>query len=191
MSRSFGLRWLTTRSPILIRPLVISSSPAIMRRSVDLPHPEGPTSTTNSPSSASMLTLRMTLTEPKDFSTFSILTPAMRALQSRLRLARVDLVTLVSRGMRRRDHDLIAGRRAALDDEGDAAIGDRFVPVVARLKPDAIDGGFDCWADNLENEMIRRLKQPFERGLRKNSPFAVANANQPQHIRPYEQDRVK
>ena len=53
-----------------------------MRKSVDLPHPEGPTSTTNSPSSTSMLTLRMTLTEPKDFSTFSILMPAMPPLQT-------------------------------------------------------------------------------------------------------------
>ena len=65
------------RPPILIRPLVISSSPAIMRSRVDFPQPEGPTSTTNSPSSASMSTLRMTLTGPNDFSTFSILTAAM------------------------------------------------------------------------------------------------------------------
>ena len=32
-------------------PAVISSSPAIMRSSVDLPQPDGPTKTTNSPSS--------------------------------------------------------------------------------------------------------------------------------------------
>ena len=32
-------------------PEVGASSPAIMRRSVDLPQPDGPTSTTNSPSS--------------------------------------------------------------------------------------------------------------------------------------------
>jgi hypothetical protein len=34
-------------------PSVVSSSPAIMRSSVDLPQPEGPTSTQNSPSSMS------------------------------------------------------------------------------------------------------------------------------------------
>ena len=50
MSRSFGGRLLTTRSPIRISPAVIFSSPAIMRSSVDLPQPDGPTSTTNSPS---------------------------------------------------------------------------------------------------------------------------------------------
>src|ERR1700716_4092880 len=48
MSRSFGGRSLTTRSPIVISPAVISSSPATIRSVVDLPHPEGPTRTTNS-----------------------------------------------------------------------------------------------------------------------------------------------
>ena len=60
-----------------LRPLVISSRLAIIRSSVDFPHPDGPTRTRNSPSRASMSTLRMTFTEPKFFSTFSILTPAM------------------------------------------------------------------------------------------------------------------
>src|SRR5213594_4940616 len=48
MSRSFGGRSLTTRSPIVISPAVISSSPATIRSVVDLPHPEGPTRTMNS-----------------------------------------------------------------------------------------------------------------------------------------------
>src|SRR5213593_4749125 len=47
MSRSFGGRSLTTRSPIVISPAVISSSPATIRSVVDLPHPEGPTRTMN------------------------------------------------------------------------------------------------------------------------------------------------
>ena len=42
-----------SRPPIVMRPLVTRSSPAIMRRSVDLPQPEGPTRTRNSPSSIS------------------------------------------------------------------------------------------------------------------------------------------
>src|SRR5580692_5424943 len=49
-----------------ISPLVIASRPAIRRSSVDLPHPEGPTSTTNSPSSMSRLMLRRTLASPYD-----------------------------------------------------------------------------------------------------------------------------
>src|SRR5713226_7099071 len=48
MSRSFGGRSLTIRSPIEISPEVISSRPATIRSVVDLPHPDGPTSTMNS-----------------------------------------------------------------------------------------------------------------------------------------------
>jgi hypothetical protein len=40
MSRSFGGRSFTTRSPIEIVPPVISSSPAIDRSAVDFPHHE-------------------------------------------------------------------------------------------------------------------------------------------------------
>ena len=53
MSRSLGATSLTTLSPIIIVPSVMSSRPAIILRTVDLPHPEGPTSTRNSPSSIS------------------------------------------------------------------------------------------------------------------------------------------
>ena len=42
-----------TRSPIRKMPEVISSNPATKRRAVVLPHPDGPTSTMNSPSSIS------------------------------------------------------------------------------------------------------------------------------------------
>ena len=49
MSRSRGERCVTSRSPIVIRPPVTSSRPAIIRSSVDLPQPDGPTSTRNSP----------------------------------------------------------------------------------------------------------------------------------------------
>src|SRR5438874_9993942 len=65
MSRSFGATPLTTRLPIAIRPPEISSSPAIIRKSVDLPQPEGPTSTQNSPSSTPMSTPCTTSGEAK------------------------------------------------------------------------------------------------------------------------------
>src|SRR5690554_2531977 len=55
--RSFGGRSLTTRSPMMIRPSLISSSPATMRMAVDLPQPDGPTRTRNSSSSTSRLRL--------------------------------------------------------------------------------------------------------------------------------------
>ena len=48
------------------RRAVTSSSPAIMRSSVDLPQPDGPTRTTNSPSAMSIETPLITFTLPKD-----------------------------------------------------------------------------------------------------------------------------
>ena len=56
MSRSAGSRSLTTRSPIRSVPEVTVSRPATIRSSVDLPQPEGPTSTTSSPSAMSIET---------------------------------------------------------------------------------------------------------------------------------------
>jgi hypothetical protein len=56
MSRSDGSSSFTTRPPIAISPPEISSSPATMRSRVDLPQPEGPTMTTNSPSAISAST---------------------------------------------------------------------------------------------------------------------------------------
>ena len=50
MSRSRGATWLTIRSPMAIVPDEMVSSPASIRRAVVLPQPDGPTSTTNSPS---------------------------------------------------------------------------------------------------------------------------------------------
>src|ERR1700754_3624781 len=53
MSRSRGGSSLTTLSPMLSVPEVMSSSPATIRSAVVFPHPDGPTSTVNSPSSTS------------------------------------------------------------------------------------------------------------------------------------------
>ena len=47
-------------------PLVISSSPQMRRKSVDLPQPEGPTKTMNSPERMSMSMPLMTSKAPKD-----------------------------------------------------------------------------------------------------------------------------
>src|SRR6188768_1278706 len=74
MSRSFGWTLLTTRSPIEIVPEVMFSRPASIRNKVDLPHPEGPTSTTNSPSSIGIDTPCKTSKLPNDFRTSLICT---------------------------------------------------------------------------------------------------------------------
>src|SRR3954469_23724496 len=77
MSRSFGGTLFTMRPPMAISPDVMFSSPASMRSSVDLPQPEGPTSTTNSPSAISTLTPCSTSTGPKALRTFLIATDAI------------------------------------------------------------------------------------------------------------------
>ena len=48
-SRSVAGRAVTSSSPIRMAPEVALSSPAIMRRVVVLPHPEGPSRVTSSP----------------------------------------------------------------------------------------------------------------------------------------------
>ena len=52
-----GGKSFTGISAMIISPLDSVSRPAIKRRRVDLPHPEGPTKTTNSPFSISKSTL--------------------------------------------------------------------------------------------------------------------------------------
>ena len=55
MSRSLGSTSFIRLSPMYRSPSEMSSSPATIRRVVDLPQPEGPTSTMNSLSAISRL----------------------------------------------------------------------------------------------------------------------------------------
>src|SRR6185437_3128380 len=65
MSRCEGCRSLTTRPPMLTSPEVIASNPAMVLSNVDLPQPEGPTSTRKPPFSNEMsMPLRIS-TAPK------------------------------------------------------------------------------------------------------------------------------
>src|SRR3954467_389874 len=77
MSRSFGWTLLTTRSPIEIVPEVMFSNPASILSRVDLPQPEGPTSTTNAPSSIGTVTPCRTSNPPNDLRTSLICTDAI------------------------------------------------------------------------------------------------------------------
>ena len=70
MSRSFDSTSLTTLPSIAIVPSLISSRPASMRSRVDLPQPDGPTSTMNSPSSISKSMPWITFVVPKAFWMF-------------------------------------------------------------------------------------------------------------------------
>src|SRR6476660_5973321 len=80
MSRSLGWTLLTTRSPMEIVPEVMFSSPASIRNKVDLPQPEGPTRTTNAPSSIGIDTPCRTSKPPNDFRTSRICTDDIHAL---------------------------------------------------------------------------------------------------------------
>ena len=55
MPRSFGSSQVTLRSLIRICPALMSSRPAMQFSSVDLPQPDGPSSTMNSPGSISQI----------------------------------------------------------------------------------------------------------------------------------------
>src|ERR1700685_3762686 len=84
MSRSLGWTLLTTRSPIEIVPEVMFSRPASIRSKVDLPQPEGPTSTTKAPSSIGIVTPCRTSKPPNDFRTSRICTDDINFLPNRL-----------------------------------------------------------------------------------------------------------
>src|SRR5215204_3198900 len=78
ISRWRGGRSLTTWSPIKTLPSVMSSRPAIIRRAVDFPQPDGPTKTTNSPSGISRFILSTaTTSSPKTLVTSSRVTSAI------------------------------------------------------------------------------------------------------------------
>src|SRR5690242_14994619 len=67
MSRCAGARSLTIFPSMKSRPSLIDSSPAIMRSVVLFPHPDGPTSTTSSPSATSRSTA-CTATAPPSYT---------------------------------------------------------------------------------------------------------------------------
>ena len=77
MSRCEGCRLLTARPLMRISPPVMVSSPAMVLSKVDLPQPEGPTSTRNPPSSIERSMPFSTSTVPKRFCRLSISRNAM------------------------------------------------------------------------------------------------------------------
>ncbi len=77
MPRSDGGRSVTSRSPMTMLPAVSSSSPATARSNVDLPQPEGPTITVNSPAATSIDTPFSTSVAPKLLRASRIDNPAI------------------------------------------------------------------------------------------------------------------
>src|SRR6186713_1622019 len=117
MSRSFESMSLTTLPSIAIVPPLISSRPASMRSKVDLPQPDGPTSTVNSPSAMSKPMPWMTLVWPKLFATSRNETDAIAAFRFVARSA------LHGAGRQAADHVALEGvvdrcRRQRVDQAG-------------------------------------------------------------------------
>ncbi len=77
MLRSLGSSRLTTRSPIRIVPALTSSSPATMRSKVDLPQPDGPSTTRSSPSAIPVEIPLITSVWPNSLRTSSRTTSAI------------------------------------------------------------------------------------------------------------------
>src|SRR2546423_6793482 len=94
MSRSFDSTSFTTLPSMAMVPSVMSSRPASMRSKVDLPQPDGPTSTMNSPSSIWKSMPWMTLVEPKAFWMFWNATVAMASALHRAGREPADHVAL-------------------------------------------------------------------------------------------------
>ena len=69
MPRELGSRSVTSSPSIEIRPEDTSSNPAIILKTVDLPQPEGPTSTVKEPLSTVKSRFGITSVEPKDLVT--------------------------------------------------------------------------------------------------------------------------
>src|SRR5688572_6606630 len=71
---------LTTRSPMAMRPASFCSRPAIIRRVVVLPQPEGPSSVSSRPSGTASETSSTARTDPNRLSTCSMPTAGMPLL---------------------------------------------------------------------------------------------------------------
>src|SRR5215469_7249957 len=142
MSRSFGGTSLTTSPPIAMSPSVISSSPAIIRSVVDLPHPDGPTSTTNSWSAMSRSMPRTASTSSYRFTTLRKLTSAMSSALCRAGGQPGDIVVhqegIDQEGRcgskQRSSHDLSPVEDVTLDQGGDDA--DRQHQLIRRSRKD-------------------------------------------------------
>src|SRR3954452_17446153 len=85
MPRSLGSSQVTFLPPMKIWPSETSSRPAMQLSKVDLPQPDGPSSTMNSPSATSRVSFFSTSTEPKFSERSSTRTLVIRSALPRAR----------------------------------------------------------------------------------------------------------
>src|SRR5829696_653595 len=185
MSRAAGCSLVTSRPSIRIRPAVTFSRPPIERSRVVLPHPEGPTSTTNFPSSIVRLTSSTARTSvPNIFETFSrTISPTSRKVPrscNRYHMRRVEVAPEVACF---RDtcnvYVLRTGREAVLIDFGSGAVLDHLGELgvervtdvlVTHHHRDQVQGlararqeGIRIWVPPHERELIDDVDVRWER----------------------------
>ena len=137
ISRWLGGTRLTRLPSIRMSPEVASSRPAMIRRSVDFPQPEGPTKTQNSPSATSRSTPLITSVVPKDLVT------AVR----------------VRAPMRSSELDRLAGADALVGGEADAERGDGVGEVAGQV--DVLgDGAGDEGGLAVAEVLVARARRP-------------------------------
>src|SRR5436190_12400715 len=184
MSRARGGSSVTSRSSILIAPEVTSSSPASIRSSVDLPQPDGPTRTRNSPLSISRETSSTATTSPlKSFVTCSstIWATAVDLYRTAAACA-MALTTFAGLGYSPADD---GGRVPAQGDEAE-----RHAPAGARPDRAARDRHGDPFGTPAERRS-RRLPADRARGAGRPRPGGVRRAQAGQrHVRPAAEDRA-
>src|SRR5579871_4236612 len=165
MPRAEGMRWSQRVPSRWISPSLTSSRPAIIRRSVDFPQPDGPTKTVNEPSSTARSMPWMTSTAWKLLRTRRSSSLATRihsdddaiAGLEPAKAAENDRVTLplrwapVNRGstLQRRQADARDGKLAALDGQRRrrAVEGDLAPAAARRPEVDAIASAGGMEAD--------------------------------------------
>src|SRR5579885_1043583 len=144
MSRSLGGRSLTSSPPMRISPALASSSPAIMRRVVDLPQPEGPTRTTNSVSA-------MSRSMPRTASVRSNLLTRLRSVTWAMRASCLSLCCA------RREAGDVVVHEECVDDEGRGRADQR----AGHDLPPIVDIALDERRDDADRqyELIRRCRE--------------------------------
>src|SRR5579884_122704 len=174
MSRERGGSSVTSRPPIEIVPSVTSSRPAIIRRSVDLPHPDGPTRTRNSPLPIVSDTPSTAVTPPeKTLLTLSRTISATRTIVESIphRATKSNGIDHFAASLYSRLHD--GGRRSpAEDDEAErgAAAGARADRAARRRHRDSLRAAAQRGPRRLAPDRPRRARRPRARGLSRPSP---------------------
>src|SRR4029079_5564727 len=185
MSRARGGSSVTSRSPIEMVPPDTSSRPAIMRRSVDFPQPDGPTRTRNSPLPMVSETPSTATTPPEK----TLLTLSRTISATRRIVESIPHPSPESNGIDHLPDRLYSrlhdggDRNPGQDDQAErgAAAGARAHRASRRRHRDPLRAAAQRRPRSLAPDRPRRARRPGARGLPRASP-------RQRHVRPAAQD---